>query len=105
MKVVIDTRKGVKLSLLPKSRADAIVQQLYIIIQTVHGEVPMYRPFGTNHSFKDMPINIAKSMYIGAVSEAIQRYMPEATLTNVLFENNSDYGDMLKCSIEVTVNE
>lgn len=105
MKVVLDTRKGVKLSLMPQSRADAIVQQLYIIIQTVLGEVPMYRQFGTNHAFKDMPMIIAKSMYIGAISDAIEKFMPEATLVNVFFDNASDYGDMMKCSIEVMVNE
>jgi hypothetical protein len=48
---------------------------------------------------------IAKSMYIGAVSDAIEKFMPEATLVNVFFDNASDYGDMMKCSIEVMVNE
>jgi phage baseplate assembly protein W len=105
MKVVLDTRKDVKLSLMPQTKADAIVQQLYIIIQTVLGEAPMYRQFGTNHAFKDMPMIIAKSMYIGAISDAIEKFMPEATLVNVFFDNASDYGDMMKCSIEVMVNE
>ena len=105
MKVSIDTSKKVELSLKPQTKAEAIVQQLYIIIQTIRGEVPMYREFGTDHSYKDMPLQVARSMYIGAISEAIDKYMPEVTLSQVNFQNDSDYGNLLMCSIEVTVNE
>ena len=77
MTVVLDTSKGVELSLMPKSKGDAIAQQLYIIVQSIKGEVPMYRDFGTDYAFKDMPMIVAKSMYIGAISEAIRKYMPE----------------------------
>ena len=105
MNVIVDTTDKVELSLMPKTKAEAITQQLYIIIQTIRGEVPMYRDFGTDYNYKDMPLAVARSMYVGAISEAIQKYMPEATLTNVDFGLNSDYGEMLMCSIEVTVNE
>ena len=105
MRIVLDTTMEVELSLMPKSKAEAITQQLYIIIQSLKGEVPMYRDFGTDHAYKDMPMGVARSMYIGAISEAILKYQPDVTLTQVNFANNSDYGKFMKCSIEVTVNE
>lgn len=105
MRIILDTTMDVELSLMPKSKAEAVTQQLYIIIQSLKGEVPMYRDFGTDHAYKDMPMVVARSMYIGSISEAIQKYQPDVTLTQVNFANNSDYGNFMKCSIEVTVNE
>ena len=105
MKIIIDSSKPVELSLAPKTRADAIAQQLYVILKTVHGECPMYRDFGTNHAYKDMPMNIAQSMYVNAISEAIRKFSPEVSLVRVDFSNESACGEAQKCIIEVKVNE
>ena len=105
MKIVLDTSKDTELSLMPKTKADAIAQQLYIIIQTVKGECPMYRDFGTDYSFKDMPTVVAQRMYISAVSDAIRKFEPDVTLTRLEFNNDSSYGEKFSCAIEVTINE
>lgn len=105
MKIVLDSSLQMNLSLKPKNKAEAIAQQLYIIIKTMLGECPMYRDFGTDYTFKDMPNYASKSMYIGAITEAIQKFEPDVTLIQIDFTNKSDYGDILGCVIEVVANE
>ena len=61
MTYTIDCSKGVALSLAPATHVDEVIQGIFILLNTYIGEVPCFREFGIDPSYKDKPIPIAKA--------------------------------------------
>ncbi len=87
--IVIDTSVKRELTLAPKSETDAKVQELYILVNTIMGECPLYRDFGISNDYLHMPVIAAQTAFTLAVTEALRKYMPDVQLDNIRFETNT----------------
>ncbi len=103
--IIIDTSKKMNLSLAPETEQDAKVQELYILICTIQGECPLYRDFGVSNDYLHMPINAAQTAFTLAVTEALQRYMPDVRLNNIRFEASDGMRGILNPILEVIDDE
>lgn len=105
MTYTIDCSKGVALSLSPASDVDEVIQGVFILLNTYIGEVPCFREFGIDPSFRDKPIQTAKALYAAAITDAIEKFMPGIAVDRVTFAHNSDNTTTLLPKVEVSINE
>lgn len=83
----------------------SVLQNVYIILNTWQGTVPLYRNFGISDDFLHKPANIAQSMMIASVQEAIETFEPRAKFIGLSFQADSDNSEILRPIVEVTINE
>ena len=105
MKYTIDCSKGMALSLAPATHVDEVIQGIFILLNTYIGEVPCFREFGIDASFKDKPVNIAKAQYAAAIAEGIAKYIPGVTVEQISFGDGSIDRSILLPIVEVTIIE
>ena len=103
--IIIDTTKKMDLSLAPATETDAKVQELYILICTIHGECPLYRDFGVANDYLHMPINAAQTAFTLAITEALRKYMPDVELNSIRFVASDGMRGFLNPILEVIDNE
>lgn len=85
--------------------AQSVLQNVAIILATPKGTVPMYRDFGVDMSFLDLPIPAAKVRLISEIREAVETWEPRVTVTGVRFsETDADKGVLVPI-VEVEINE
>ena len=68
----------------------SVLQNIAIILLTRQGTVPMYREFGLPMKFVDKPMQVARSMMIIEITEAVEEYEPRATVIDITFEIDPD---------------
>lgn len=103
--ITVDFSKGVNLSLAPQSREEEAIQSLFILLNTVKGSVPFYREFGLDNSFRHKPIQAAQTLFASAVSEAVERFLPEIQVDNIAFAGDSTEPSTMNPIMEVTIFE
>ena len=101
----LDTRTKPDLTFFPGSTEAEIAQNLYCIITTPKGSVPMDRAYGVDYSFIHAPLPAARAMFAASVVEAVATYEPRATIENVDFEFDSNNPDKLIPVLEVSMVE
>ena len=85
--------------------ARSVLQNVAIILATPKGTVPMYRDFGVDMSFLDLPIPAAKVRLISEIREAVETWEPRVAVTGVRFsESDADKGILVPL-VEVEINE
>ena len=87
--IVIRASDKRTLTLAPKTETDAKVQELYILVNTILGECPLYRDFGVSNEYLHMPINAAQTAFTLAITEAMRKYFPDIRLENIRFETTT----------------
>ena len=100
--IVIRANDKIDLSLAPETEAEARAQRLYILINTIKGECPLYRDFGIAGDYLHMPINAAETAMTLAIVEALRKYMPEVNVTNIRFEASDGRRGILNPVLEVS---
>ena len=105
MKFTIDMSKDYPLTLGPLTRMQQLEQSIYVLVNTVRGEVPCYRDFGVSTDYLHKPINVAKAQYSAAVTAAIERYIPDIQVRRVTFSDEQGESDKLRPILEVVMNE
>ncbi len=105
MTYTLDTSSEVKLDLFPLTEEDETVQNLYCLLYTTLGEVPCYREYGLNKEYLFAPMNVAKTMLVSAIADALAEFFPNLRLENVDFDFDDDRPDYMWCRIEVTDDE
>lgn len=105
MTYVIDFEKEYDLSIIPKSEADARVQELYVLINTTLAEAPLYREFGLDKNFISMPVNVAQTMITAAVADAVRDFMPGVRIDSIEFTVHADTPEHMISRIEVVDDE
>lgn len=103
MDYTLDTSSPVKLTLTPKTKAEAKLQNLYVLLNTPQASVPCYREFGLDMSYMAMPMNIARTMLVSAIADAFESFFPELRINRVGFDEESDTA--MNARIEVSDNE
>lgn len=105
MMASVDFSKGLALSFAPPNRLQEIMQDIYILLNTVQGEVPYYREFGIDSSYLHKPIMTAKTMYAAAITEAVEKFVPGVSVQQVRFSNESASPSTLVPILEVNISE
>lgn len=105
MTYTLDFTYANDLILQPKTQEEEVLQNLYCLMNTVIAEVPCYRNFGMDKRYLAAPMNMAKTMFVSAIAEALNNFFPELRLNRVEFDFDSDKSDSMGCRIEVSDNE
>ncbi len=102
MTYIIDTSKSINLTLTPETTIQEIVQNVSVIISTPKFTIPLDRNFGTNQSFIDKPIEIAKTLIIAEIYKAVGEYEPRVEVENITFSQDNTNG-ILSPILEVNI--
>lgn len=94
-----------KLFVLPETVAEEVLQNLYTLLSTVKGAVPLYRDFGINADIIDRPIPVAKSLYINEIYEAINKYESRAEIVSIRFDETAEMEGKIIPILEVNIND
>ena len=105
MTYIIDFEQPMPLKIICENEREERTQLLYTLLNTYIAEVPCYRQFGLDQSFLSMPINVAKSMLVSAVADAIGKFIPDLRIEKVGFTVDPNHPDKLSPRIEVVDNE
>lgn len=81
-----------------------VLRNVAVILATPKGSVPTYRDFGLDNSFLDKPINIAKTMAVAPVREAIEQWEPRAVFRRVSVSGDESDPGKLTFTVEVEIN-
>ena len=90
-----------KLNLAPETLEEEVLQNVAIIVSTPKFSVPLDRGLGLAQRFIDKPIQVAQSILISEVLDAVE-YEPRAEVTNVTFEAGETPG-LLVPVLEVNI--
>lgn len=83
----------------------SVLQNVALILATPVGTTPLYRDFGLDREFLDMPTPHAEIRMIAPVREAVETWEPRATVKDVSFIRSSDGSGRLIARVEIEINE
>ena len=83
----------------------SVLQAIKIILTTPKGTVPMYRDFGVNMDFLDLPAPGAEQRARMEIREAIEEWEPRATVKDISFTRSADGSGRLIAHVEIEINE
>jgi phage baseplate assembly protein W len=96
-----------KVDFAPRSEVEEVLQNIRTILSTRKGSVPLDRDFGVSWAHIDKPFQVAKTLQIAEIHEAIEKYEPRAKVLDVIF--NQDTADamegILKPRVIVSIGE
>ena len=103
--MTLDTRKKPDLTFFPENTEAEIIQNLYCIITTPKGSVPLYRGYGVDYSYMHAPITVARNLFAAAIVDAVSMYEPRAIIKSIDFDvTEADVGKLYPI-LEVTFVE
>ena len=83
----------------------SVLHNVALILATPKGTIPMYRDFGLDREFLDMPIPEEEVRVIAPIREAVQEWEPRATVKDVFFTKSGDGSGRLLAHVEIEINE
>lgn len=83
------------INLAPETREEEILQNVAVIISTPKFSVPLDRGLGMAQRFVDKPIQVAQSILISEVLDAVERDEPRVEVLNVTFEMGDTPGALI----------
>lgn len=83
------------INLAPGTREEEILQNVAVIISTPKFSVPLDRGLGMAQRFVDKPIQVAQSILISEVLDAVERDEPRVEVLNVTFEMGGTPGALI----------
>lgn len=83
----------------------SVLHNVALILATPKGTIPMYRDFGLDLEFLDMPIPEAEVRMIAPIREAVEEWEPRATVKDVFFTRSGDGSGRLVPRVEIEINE
>ena len=81
----------------------SVLQNVAIILATPKGTVPMYRDFGVDTEFLDLPMPVAKVRMIAEVREAVEAWEQRARVLSVRFSEEAEAEGVLLPVVEVEI--
>lgn len=90
------------INLTPETREEEILQNVAVIISTPKFSVPLDRGMGMAQRFIDKPIQVAESILISEVLDAVERDEPRVEVLGVTFEMGELPGAMIPV-VEVNI--
>lgn len=86
-----------------QNRTDSILQNIWLLLHTWRGSVPLYREYGYNPRLLHKPVNVVESLLAEDVTEQIEKYEPRARVLSVSFGVHKDTPDTLEATVDVEV--
>lgn len=83
----------------------SVLQAIKIILTTPKGTVPMYRDFGVNMDFLDLPAPGAEQRARMEIREAIEAWEPRARVVSITFSREGQQSGTLIPTVEVELVE
>ncbi len=96
-----DSRPALELG--AEDTVKSVMQSIKIILTTPRGTVPMYRGFGVNMDFLDLPGPAAEQMARAEIREAIETWEPRATVKRITFSRSEAVTGKLIPTVEVEI--
>lgn len=90
------------INLAPETVEEEVLQNIAVIISTPKFSVPLDRGLGLAQRFLDRPIQVAQSILVSEVLDAIEEAEPRAEVLNVSFELGDTPGKMIPV-VEVNI--
>lgn len=91
-----------KINLAPETVEEEILQNVAVILSTPKFSVPLDRGLGLAQRFLDKPIQLAQSILVSEVLEAIEQYEPRVQVDNVSYELGKRPGALIPV-VEVSI--
>ena len=88
-----------------QNTVSAVIHNVALILATPKGSIPMYRDFGLDREFLDMPGPAAETRMIAPIREAVQQWEPRATVKDVRFTKSGDGSGRKVVHVEFEINE
>lgn len=104
MAYIVKAYTAEKINLAPESTVEEILQNVAMIISTPQFSVPLDRGLGLAQRFIDKPIQIAQTILVSEVLDAVEQYEPRARVENVTFELGDTPGALIPV-VEVNIND
>jgi phage baseplate assembly protein W len=93
-----------KINLNPESITEEVIQNLQMLLATPKYSVPLDREFGVSWEMADKPLNIAKTLLVGEIMDAVEKYEPRAEVTDITFTRDEITGRIVP-RLEVLIND
>lgn len=103
MSYLISTDPLENIKIMPNTKTEEVIQNLHTILSTAKGSVPMDRDFGLDFDILDRNINVAKSLVVNAIYDAIEKYEPRAEIVSITFKGDAMKGKLCPV-VEVEIN-
>ena len=103
MRYTIRGGEAGSLALAENNTLKSIIQNLFLILGTRRGTVPMYRDFGMPQNFLDRPTAAAEAIMTSEIFEAVAQFEPRCEVLDVRFEY--DGTGKVTTILEVNINE
>lgn len=87
----------------PENVVEEILQNVWVILNTLEYDCPLARGLGLNASFIDRPIEAAQALCIADIYDKIELYEPRAAVQEVTFNSNHKTGKVYAI-VEVEIN-
>ncbi len=81
----------------------SVLQNIRIILSTPKGTVPLYRDFGINMEFLDLPAPAAEAYLRTEIRESVELWEPRARVTGVEFDQEKLAEGRLGATVEVEI--
>lgn len=95
---------GAALELGAADTVKSVMQAIKLILTTPKGTVPLYRDFGVNMDFLDLPGPGAEQRARAEIREAIEQWEPRATVKSITFSRAGAASGKLIPTVEVEIN-
>lgn len=83
----------------------SVLQNLMCLVSTRKGTIPMYRDFGLPMQWIDKPIDVAQTLMVQEITEAVEEFEPRCKLLNIEFDTSGVASARLTAILEVEINE
>ena len=102
MAYIIKAFEPGNINLAPATTEEEILQNVAVILATPKFSVPLDRGMGLAQRFVDKPIQIAQSILISEVLDAVEQYEPRVEVLNVTFQQGARPGALIPI-VEVNI--
>ncbi len=73
-------------SMYPDDTVTSVLRNVALVLSTPMGSVPLYRDYGLDMSYLDLPTPIARARMISVLREAVEKWEPRAVVVGVSFQ-------------------
>ena len=105
MSYTIKPQEHIKLTLNETDPIKSVIQNLSILLATKQGSCPLYRNFGLPMRFIDKPVEVAKTIMIAEIMDAVMEYEPHASIVNIGFAGDEDDPGKIIPTLEVEITD
>ncbi|MBD5112693.1 MAG: GPW/gp25 family protein [Ruminococcaceae bacterium] len=102
MTVTVNSGDNYELTLAQSETLKSVLQNVAVLLNTRCGTSPMYREFGLPMEFIDKPIDVAETIAVSEISEALEKFEPRATLQDLRLVKNAE--GTMNIEVEVSID-